>query len=361
MHSAASHRRPLAGRLMASLTVIPLLVGACAGAGGASTAPSSAATQDHSTAATSAPGLPPTTPPTIAATPGPTRVNVPVVAAEAPLKLLWEKAGTTPNAGATSAVAVAPDGRVYAISAKDGVIWVFTPDGTFVKSIGSLGSGPGQFNVADAKGNVWGWIAFAPDGSYYVTDAFNYRVEVFDRSDTFVRAFGSFGTGDGQFANPVGIALDPNANVYVADGSRDDIQEFGPDGAFIKTFARRVGFSNSQAPAIAIDPSGNVFAAIGRSIAKYAPDGTVLAIFNLMVYGYPDGFVADSHGNLWIPIDSTSNGHAKPAYLVELDPTGAVLHVWPPTGDLAALEPTGSAIYMAYFQAANVQKYELPK
>jgi hypothetical protein len=42
---------------------------------------------------------------------------------------------------------------------------------------------------------------------------------------------GSFGTGDGQFANPKGIATD-GKTVYVADDPRFDIQAFDTNGGF---------------------------------------------------------------------------------------------------------------------------------
>ena len=36
----------------------------------------------------------------------------------------------------------------------------------------------------------------------------------------------SAGEGDGEFANPSGIAVDPSGNVYVADTSNARIQKF---------------------------------------------------------------------------------------------------------------------------------------
>lgn len=50
----------------------------------------------------------------------------------------------------------------------------FRPDGTYTgTTIGSFGSGPGQFNTPMG-------LAFGPDGLLYVADAFNDRVQVFD-------------------------------------------------------------------------------------------------------------------------------------------------------------------------------------
>ena len=100
------------------------------------------------------------------------------------------------------------------------------------------GTGNGQFN--QPRG-----IAIAPDGSYYVVDTTNMRVQKFDKDGKFVKAFGSEGNGDGQFngliingsripgTGPGGITVDPAGNVYVADTWNHQIQKFDKDGTFL--------------------------------------------------------------------------------------------------------------------------------
>ncbi len=39
---------------------------------------------------------------------------------------------------------------------------------------------------------------------------------------------GSFGSGNGQFVNPVGVAVDNSGHVYVTDSGNQRIQKFGP-------------------------------------------------------------------------------------------------------------------------------------
>ncbi|MFN2138372.1 MAG: flippase activity-associated protein Agl23, partial [Candidatus Promineifilaceae bacterium] len=59
-------------------------------------------------------------------------------------------------------------------------------------------------------------MAVGPDGSIYVLDSGNHRLQVFDASGQFVKEWGSFGSEPGQFNEPWGIAVD-DENVYVAD------------------------------------------------------------------------------------------------------------------------------------------------
>jgi DNA-binding beta-propeller fold protein YncE len=52
------------------------------------------------------------------------------------------------------------------------------------------------------------------------------RIQKFDASGMFLGAWGSNGTGDGQFRNPRGVATDAAGHVYVADHGNDRIQKF---------------------------------------------------------------------------------------------------------------------------------------
>jgi DNA-binding beta-propeller fold protein YncE len=62
-----------------------------------------------------------------------------------------------------------------------------------------------------------------------VADSDNNRVQVFTSAGVFLTAFGSNGSGNGQFREPYGVAVNKsNGNVYVADTSNFRIQEFAP-------------------------------------------------------------------------------------------------------------------------------------
>ena len=84
---------------------------------------------------------------------------------------------------------IAPDGRIWApSSASTDVFWILTPSGKFIESWGSPGSRDGQFDfVARSRRPRWdGAIAFAPDGSFWVADTGNHRVQHFDKDRRFL-------------------------------------------------------------------------------------------------------------------------------------------------------------------------------
>ena len=93
---------------------------------------------------------------------------------------------------------------------------------------GLPGSGNGQFG-----GRVGNTLYLAPQsvavdgsGNVYVSDAVNDRIQVFDNDGNFRTAWGSSGSGDGQFSGPNGIAVDGSGNVFVADVGNKRVQKF---------------------------------------------------------------------------------------------------------------------------------------
>ncbi|HEX9120162.1 MAG TPA: 6-bladed beta-propeller, partial [Terriglobales bacterium] len=76
-------------------------------------------------------------------------------------------------------------------------------------------------------------VAVDQDGTLYVSDTWNNRVEVFDAEGNFIRTFGKGGDGPGYFARPKGIAIDGDGHVWVADAVQDRLQVFTQEGQLL--------------------------------------------------------------------------------------------------------------------------------
>ncbi|MHB1590180.1 MAG: hypothetical protein ACYCTW_01410 [Sulfuricella sp.] len=142
--------------------------------------------------------------------------------------------------------------------------------GKHLFDFGKRGTKPGEFNLpVDA--------AVAPDGSVYVVDGGNFRVQKFRADGTLVSVFGAIGRQGGQFSRPKEIAVDKAGNVYVVDTAFGNFQIFSPQGQLLLAVGSRSevdGPARYMLPAgIAVDDDGRVYVAdqYFRKVDIYRP------------------------------------------------------------------------------------------
>jgi len=169
-------------------------------------------------------------------------------------KMLDRPVGVAVNAQGT---------RVYAIDRASNDsdqhrVVMFDGSGKFLRHIGQRGSREAEFNVPVAG-------ACASDGSLYVLDAGNFRIQVLTPDGDFRHSFGGVGIGFGDFARPRGIAVDDQGNVYVSDASFNNVQIFNPQGQLLLAVG---GTGRSDAPGryrllsgVAVDETGRIYLA----------------------------------------------------------------------------------------------------
>jgi len=79
-----------------------------------------------------------------------------------------------------------------------------------------------------------GKVVVDPNGNLIVADTQNNRIQVFNSSGMFLRKWGSYGSGCGQFNWPYGVAVDATGNVFVADIGNNRIQVFNSSGTLLR-------------------------------------------------------------------------------------------------------------------------------
>ena len=278
------------------------------------------------------------------------------------LELLWESAGAPAPTGrypATYSPAVDPlSGDIWVSLASDDVIWIFAPDGTFKGLFGRPGDGPGEFEFTrpacrDCPGA--GALAFAPDGSLFVADVGNHRVQKFNAEREFETEWGEFGAGEGQFADANQIATN-GRDVFVSDDVRLDTQVFDLDGRFHGTLP--------MGGWLAVDGGGDLFVSGGGVVSRFDEGGQVGAATELPAYrgAWQIGLAVDDGGRLFFNFQNNATTDA--IGLGELDPSTGMSRVWATGGETLAI--AGDVLYEANYAGtgwpeAVVRAYRLPE
>jgi RHS repeat-associated protein len=95
-------------------------------------------------------------------------------------------------------------------------------------------------------------VAVNASGDTYVLDTGNSRIQEFGPEGKWVRTFGASGTGNGDLKLPRGIAVDSSGNVWVADTGNNRIEEFGPTGEYLAKFGTTETLKEPQGVAVSV-------------------------------------------------------------------------------------------------------------
>jgi len=139
-----------------------------------------------------------------------------------------------------------------------------------------------------------------------VVDLGNNRLEQFNNSGTYLRQFGSTGSGPGQFNYPTSVAIDSSGNLFVLDGYNARVQKFTSTGGYLLQFGSagsgtgQFGINpsngdNSVAQALAIDASNHVWVAdtYNNRVEEFDDNGNFLGEFGYGVVSTPKGIAVD--------------------------------------------------------------------
>jgi len=172
---------------------------------------------------------------------------------------------------------------------------------TYLSEFGSYGSGNGQFERP---------LGVAVDGSNniyvinvgYSSDQNPNEVEKFDRNGNFLAQWGSVGNGDGQFECPQGVAINGNNDVYVTDACIGRVQKFDSNGNYLAQWG-----SGTEPVGVAVDSSHSVYVAdwSDARIGKFDGNGNFLTQWGSAGSGNgqferPQGVAVDSRNNVYV-------------------------------------------------------------
>ena len=214
---------------------------------------------------------------------------------------------------------------------KGSVVVKFSPEGEVLMTLGTFGvAGHPPDALTDPTD-----VLTAPNGDIYVAESHMNvedpnlvaRISVFDKTGTFIKTIGKTGTGPGEFRTPHAIVFDSQGRLIVADRHNHRIQILDTDGNYLGEYREF-----SRVSGLTIDEDDTIYASDSESNAARHPgwrkgirigsltDGRVTTFIPGHETDSPDGaagegIAIDAAGNLYTA-EATVRGVTK--YVREL-------------------------------------------
>ncbi|MBN2056514.1 TIGR03663 family protein [bacterium] len=254
------------------------------------------------------------------------------------------------------AIALDATGNIYVADTDNNRIQKFSPQGEYLRSIGSAGDQPGQFNKPRG-------VAVDSMGFIYVADTWNHRIQRFNPEGEYVSGWGS---GETYWA-PKHLVVTPDNHLFIVDTGFHRIHKTDLTGRELKLFGKYGSLSDEfQEPVgIAFDSAGNLLIAdsANRRIKVYSTEGVLVRTFP--VYGwefyYTEPYLAVTGDGRILATDSQ---HHR---IQILSPEGELLAFWGEEGTAPGqfLSPIGIAaagdrIFVGDSQTHRIQVFEIP-
>jgi len=148
-----------------------------------------------------------------------------------------------------------------------------------------------QFRFDDGKGVIstpYG-IAINKFNEIYLTNAESSNLIMrFNEDEKLLYCWGGYGKGNGEFKNPLGITIDDEGNVYIADNNNHRIQKFNRESKFLRKwgyksdtpgnfmYPRGIAYKNNQIYVSESDiPRVQIFNKNGKYLGKIKTESSV--------------------------------------------------------------------------------------
>jgi tripartite motif-containing protein 71 len=242
-------------------------------------------------------------------------------------------------------IAVDSDNNIFLADLGNHRITKFDSGGNSLASWG--GSACADYGSADGQFKYPHGIAIDNSDNIYVLDTANHRVQKFGHAFNFLAKWGSQGSGPGQFSFPTGIAVSGAGTVYIADTNNNRIQKFDSSGTFITQWGS-YGSADGQfnePTSLAVDSTDSIVYVtdtMNKRVQKFTSTGSYL-----LQWG---GFIS-------INPPATPLDYAA-VWGIAVDADGFVYVADPPTDTIIKFDSDGNSL--TGFEVADAPYYGVP-
>jgi uncharacterized protein (TIGR03663 family) len=232
-------------------------------------------------------------------------------------------------------IAVAPDGSLYVADTENHRIQHLAPDGSILGAWGSFSGNDPALAVEGSFNEPWG-ISVGPEGHVYVADTWNHRIQKFNAQGEFVMQWGFFGQAETPIAfwGPRDVLVDQQGRVLVSDTGNKRIVVFDAQGNYLSQFGSQ-GFGPGQFDepvGLASDSQGNLYVADtwNQRIQVFTPDaaGNYNPLTSWEVYAWFGGSL-DNKPYLAVDENDLIYATDPEGYRVLVfTPQGEIVHFW---------------------------------
>lgn len=176
---------------------------------------------------------------------------------------------------------MAADGTLYVADSDNHRIQHLTTNGEVLHTWGGFGDANAGGTEGGLFNQPWG-LGLGPDGAVYVADTWNHRIQKFSAEGEFLTMWGYFGQGEqpSAFWGPRDVAVSPDGRVFVTDTGNKRVVVFDSEGAFITQFG-----SAGMGPGQFDEPVGLALSEDGRKVYVADTWNQRVQVFELILDG----------------------------------------------------------------------------
>ena len=186
-------------------------------------------------------------------------------------------------------------GAIFVTTIEKHEVHKFTKNGDLIKTIGGLGSQPGQFNFPNG-------LRVSRRSELYICDSNNDRIQIFDLDLNFKRVLGT----DSSFQVPNDVDFDRNGNIYILCERKAHIQVLSPAEKLLHTIGSERGNLFYRPVSLVFYKEFMYVTEVGsHRVSVVTTSGELVALFGEGYLQIPEGITIDEDGYVYVTSHQT--------------------------------------------------------